>query len=450
MRESLRARLTIVLVIVVTGIVATFATTVCYAFRRSLVVELDRTLAARAATVARALQPAGDGTFDLTLPDEALEYFRDDRADRAYYAIWSAERRPIDVSDAGLATAMPGAPTSRTVAGRREIVVAGPAGTTIVVGSEMTAVGDAVRSLALVAAAAGVGAALVSVICGWLVAGRALAPIARISRTARAMADGDLSARIPIDQTESELGQVAVALNLAFDRLRQAIDQVRQFTADASHDLRTPLTTLTTETEWALAQDRSAEAYRESLATAQTAALRIGRVVEGLLSLARTDMDRAPLEQCPVRLDQVAQDVVALARPMADSRSLTIRTDWVAAEVMGDVARLQEAIANLVLNAVRYNRPDGWIEISVSTSESEVALRVRDGGIGVAAEHLPHLFDRFYRVDRSRRSSEGAGLGLAICKGIVEQHRGTVSCSSTPGLGSEFVVRLPRHVVARE
>jgi heavy metal sensor kinase len=449
MLESLRARLLVLYAMVVIVVVAAFGASVCYVYWRSLVGQLDADLTARATTLSRALQPVGAGAFDLDLPEDAVQYFQEAGA-RAWYGIWDANGEQIYVSDpdaAGSPHASPGVATRR---GRREVVLAGPAGTLILVSRELTDLQDAVRSLGLTAAGVGALAALLSLAFGWFLAGRALAPIARINETARAMAEGDLSARIPIDRTETELGQVALALNTAFDRLEAALERQRRFTADASHELRTPLATLTVESEWALSRERAPSDYRDSLAICRKAAQRMRGVVEQLLTLARADADDLPVEKSPVRLDEIVDDVVALIVPQAERRNIRVTTRIPAVEVAGDAGRLREAFSNLVTNAVQYNRDNGSVEVAADHETGMVVVTVHDTGKGISAEDLPHVFERFYRGDRARASDGSVGLGLAVAKAIIERHGGQIRVSSDPDRGTTFEVRLPAREVAAE
>jgi signal transduction histidine kinase len=240
---------------------------------------------------------------------------------------------------------------------------------------------------------------------------------------------------------------VAQALNGAFDRLHDALDAQRRFTTDASHELRTPLATVAAETEWALARGRSADEYRESLLTCRRATDRMARVVDRLLTLARADHDALPLERAPVPLKPVVQDALALVRPLAASKGVTIETHLDTATVDGDRERLTELVTNLCANAVEYNRDGGRVTVEVWPEGPEACMRVRDSGIGIASDDLPRIFERFYRPDLARdRRTGGAGLGLAIAKWIVEAHGGRISCRSTLGEGTEMLVRLPRLV----
>jgi heavy metal sensor kinase len=449
MLESLRARLLVLYAMVVIVVVAAFGASVCYVYWRSLVGQLDADLGARATTISRALHPVGAGDFDLDLPGETVQYFGD-AGGRAWYGIWDANGEQIYVSDPGATGSPHAAPGVATRAGRREVVIEGPSGTHILVSRDLTELQDAVRSLGLTAAAVGALAALLSLALGWFLAGRALAPIARINETARAMAEGDLSARIPIDRTETELGQVALALNTAFDRLEAALERQRRFTADASHELRTPLATLTVESDWALSRDRTPSDYRDSLAICRKAAQRMRGVVEQLLTLARADADDLPVEKSPVRLDEVLDDVVGLIVPQAERRNIQVTTRMPPVEVVGDPARLREAFSNLVTNAVQYNRDNGRVDVTASIERGEALVRVRDTGRGISAEDLPHVFERFYRGDRARASDGSVGLGLAVAKAIIERHGGQIQCSSEPERGTTFDVRLPAREVAAE
>jgi heavy metal sensor kinase len=449
MLESLRARLLVLYAMVVIAVVAAFGASVCYAYWRSLVGHLDADLRGRATTLSRALRPAEGGAFDLDLPEDTVQYFQEAGAG-AWYGIWDAKGAQIYVSDPDAAGSPHAAPGVATRNGRRELVLAGPAGTLILVSRDLAELQDAVRSLGLTAAGVGALAALLSLAFGWFLAGRALAPIARINETARAMAEGDLSARIPIDRTETELGQVALALNTAFDRLEAALERQRRFTADASHELRTPLATLTVESDWALARERTPSDYRDSLAICRKATQRMRGVVEQLLTLARADADDLPVEKSPVRLDEVLDDVVGLIRPQAERRNIGLVALIPPLEVVGDAARLREAFSNLVTNAVQYNRDNGKVDVSAAFERGTAIISVEDTGKGISAEDLPHVFERFYRGDRTRASDGSVGLGLAVAKAIIERHGGQIRCSSEPERGTTFEVRLPAREVAAE
>ena len=239
---------------------------------------------------------------------------------------------------------------------------------------------------------------------------------------------------------------MALALNQAFDRLHLAVDNERRFTADASHELRTPLATISAEIEWALSRERSTDEYRRCLDTAQRAAERMRQVVERLLMLARADSAEMLLQRAPVGLAPVVSDALGIVQPLAEQKhgSASIRASS-AATVVGDRDRLTDLVTNLCSNAIQYNRDGGQVSVEVWPEGNEACLRVRDTGIGISADDLPRIFERFYRADKARTAhSGGAGLGLAIAKWIVEAHGGRIACQSTLGQGTEILVRLPR------
>jgi heavy metal sensor kinase len=377
------------------------------------------------------------------------EYRQEDGAPppQTYYAVWNREGELVDRSEGDEAIPRPPGPVVRTRSGRRELAVTGADAAIVLVGRDL---GDARRDVlafASTAAAGGVAALVVSLVGGWFLVGRALAPVSRISQAAAAMSAGDLTARIAVERTENELEQVALALNQAFDRLHLALENERRFTADASHELRTPLTTLSTEVEWALARDRSGDEYRRSLETARRAADRMRRVVERLLTLARADSGAMSLQRATVGLAPVVSDALAIVRPLADQKHVTIEARLDAATVVGDRDRLTDLVTNLFSNAIQYNRSGGQVTVELWPDGGDACLRVRDTGTGIAPDDLPRIFDRFYRADKARAAhSGGAGLGLAIAKWIVEAHGGRIACQSTAGQGTEVLVRLPRLV----
>ncbi len=271
---------------------------------------------------------------------------------------------------------------------------------------------------------------------------RALRPVEKISAAARHIANGHLSERITASETDSELGQLASVLNNTFARLETAFAYQKRFTADAAHELRTPLAVLITEAQLMLARERSAADYQESIAASLATAQQMRKLSDALLELARFDAGQEKLEREKTDLAAIARDCVKLVQPLADARRLRIHCDLTAVAIEADPVRLQQVVTNLLTNAVRYNRDDGGIFVTTQTDGHFALLAVADTGLGILPADLPRVFDRFYRAEKSRTSG-GSGLGLAISKAIVEAHGGTIEVSSEAERGSIFTVRLP-------
>jgi len=277
---------------------------------------------------------------------------------------------------------------------------------------------------------------------GWFISSRAIKPINDISAAALKISAGDLSQRISTNETESELGQLAGVLNATFGRLETAFAQQQQFTSDAAHELRTPVSVLLTQTQGTLNRERSAAEYRETVEACQRAAQRMRRLIESLLELARLDAGQEQFKRLPFDFSKIVRDCAALVQPLAEERNVNIHADLAVVECTGDSERLAQVVTNLLMNAIQYNQPAGQVRVSLESRDGTAVLAVADTGPGISPEDLPRVFERFYRADKSR-STGGNGLGLAISKAIVEVHGGTLEATSNPGAGTTFTVRLP-------
>jgi len=288
-----------------------------------------------------------------------------------------------------------------------------------------------------------------SILATFYVANRSLFPLKELIRTAeRVGRSGDLSQRVKTSPNLDEVGKLASTFNTMLERLersdrqlRETLDAERRFVADASHELRTPLTTILGNAGLLLkVSNMSPEDRQESLEQIYEEADRMRRLVSDLLTLARADAGFR-LKQEPVKVQPVVESAVREMEHRATDRQL--RIDKISdVEVVGDKDALKQLVLILLDNAIKYTRSQDSIQVEVEKDDSQAVIRVSDTGIGISQEHLPHIFERFYRADTSR-SSDGTGLGLSIAKWIVEQHCGSISVVSEIGKGSIFEVKLP-------
>lgn len=280
-----------------------------------------------------------------------------------------------------------------------------------------------------------------AVISGAFLIRRALAPVRHITSTAQGIgARGDLSQRVGYRGPRDEIGQLATTFDLMIERLDKALQSQQNFVADASHELRGPLTVIQGNLDL-LKRNLGEEDRRESVSILESELSRISKIVGDLLTLAELDSSQSePAEM--VSLKDILLDAIGRARQLAGNRQIVVdRQDDL--QVKGDAHRLEQVLRNLVDNAIRYTPDGGTITLSLLRDAGWARLVVADTGIGISPDHLPHIFDRFYRVDKARSKARGGtGLGLAIVKGIVEQHGGRVTVTSEPGKGSTFTVWL--------
>lgn len=278
---------------------------------------------------------------------------------------------------------------------------------------------------------------------GYWMSGRALSPVARIAHTADAIQAHDLSRRLPVRNTGDEIDHLSSTLNAMFERLEAGFARMRQFTADASHELRTPVAIIRTTAELARSRPRTAAEYERAMEQIQSAAERASRLIEDLMTLVRGDAGAAPPIREPVDPAGLLADVIAEVRP-ASLVPIQLCPPLPSCAVNADPEALRRLVLILLDNAVKYNRPGGGVRVSLRREEAAVCLEVADTGRGIGAEHLPHIFERFYRAEPDRsRATGGAGLGLAIARQIARQHGGEIGVASEVNVGSVFTVRLP-------
>ena len=286
---------------------------------------------------------------------------------------------------------------------------------------------------------------LASLLGYWLSA-RALAPVSRIIQGAERVGVRNLSRRLEVPRAKDELRRLTEHLNAMLDRIEASVKRITQFTADASHDLRTPLALIRTNAELVLRRPRSESEYREALHRILVTSEETTELIEQLLMLARADANVAQLKMEPTELYKIVRAAGQKARMLAAGKGLSFSESGppCGLTLLANAAALERLLLSVVDNAVKYTPPSGHVALVLSVQGSQAVIEVRDTGIGIAEQDLPHVFERFYRADQTRsRETRGSGLGLSIAKWIAETHNGSIELRSRPGQGTMVIIRLP-------
>lgn len=475
--STIRGRLTFWYTVALTATVLVFGTALYLERRQSSVRELDQRLALEADFARRWLNESYTVLNTLVRSTDPPELEQGVAANfegvRDLLLVFDRHGRTLYINDpvrqlnfaaieglASLAGPSPTPPTTGTasVPGgeqpmRYVILPVNDAGNEVgalVVAARLSAVAfgpaDLLRSMILVVPLI----LLASGVLGWFLAGRAMRPVQRLMDEVQEVTDGrSLHRRVAVPNSGDELARLAVTLNAMFSRLEQSFSQLRRFTADASHELKTPLMVLRAGVERSLVHPGTPAEVLEALDTTLGQLNQLNELVDSLLTLARADEGRAPLALEVRDLRALVVDVGETAEMLGEQHGLTTRVTVPdhPVEVPVDPHRMHQLLLNLVTNAVKYTPAGGSVAVSLEEVEEGVRLTVRDTGIGIASVDVPHIFDRFWRADpaRSRTGDRpGVGLGLAITKWIAEAHGGSISVHSRPGRGSSFEVLLPR------
>jgi signal transduction histidine kinase len=292
---------------------------------------------------------------------------------------------------------------------------------------------------------------LLAAILGHIMSRKALAPVAAIATGARRINDRNLEIRLPVDRTKDEISHLSETLNQMLARVEVGVRSVRDFTANAAHELRTPLALIRTEVEVALSVSRSASEYREACEQVQMETVRMTALIDNLLMLARVDAETEGVRQELIEANHLVRRVGDKWKNAMRLAMLNFYVDMTPDPmfVTGDSDGLQRLLTILLDNAVRYTPPGGAVRLQANRHDGQVTFTVRDTGIGIAPEHQARIFDRFYRVDRKRGGfSGGSGLGLALAKWIAEKHGTSVVLESEIGKGSAFSFSLGEDAVS--
>lgn len=289
------------------------------------------------------------------------------------------------------------------------------------------------------------GVLLLSTIGGWFLAKYSLQPIDDITRSAQDITAHNLSRRLPMPPVNDEVARLTETLNEMIARLEASFRQIQQFTGDASHELRTPLAILMGELEIALRTAKKPEEYQDVIISALEEVVRLSKVVEHLLELSRAESGQVEMHFELMKLDHMLTDIYEDAMILSEEREIQVHyTAEKNVEIYGDKVRLHQAFLNIVDNAIKYTPNGGEIFITLWREKQYAVVSIRDTGVGIPAQDINNIFDRFYRVDKARSQDvRGHGLGLAIVKWAIEAHNGSVELQSEVGKGTTFTVRLP-------
>ncbi len=461
---SIRLRLTLMYSILLVIILLVFSASVISILHWALLDSIDRTLDQTVNEVVRNIQGpsvefslAGEPTLTFELPPQ-LDIFR---ASNVYVQVWTRDGRLTSSSGnlGNYSAPLDQAALSAMEQTRRNVIVNGfplrvltrPLFVTdrivgrIQVAEPIGSVQETERGVAAVMVVAGFFAFVISLFLGNALIERALRPIENIAEAASQIATGDdLSRRIPYDGPLDELGKLTVIFNATLSRLEQLFTAQRRFVADVSHELRTPLTVIQGNVDII----RRYGPDGDSLDAISSESRRMTRMVGDLLLLAQADAGQLPLQTEHLELDSLVLEVFEQAKLLAAEGGTVVRLGrFEPVRVHADPDRLKQLLLNLVSNAIKFTPAEGTVTLSVWPDGPEALMAVEDTGDGIPAEDLPHIFERFYRVDKARaRKQGGAGLGLSIAHWIAEAHGGRITVSSAVGVGTTFTIRLPRQI----
>jgi heavy metal sensor kinase len=288
------------------------------------------------------------------------------------------------------------------------------------------------------------GIMIISSSGGFLIARKALTPVKKISQAIDRVSESTLSERIPSENVPEELKVLTSSFNRTFDRLERSFNRQKQFISDASHELKTPLSVILSQSEIILRRERPTEAYKNVLTVILEASKLMSEIIQKLLTLARLGADRVELKIEKKDLGGIVHEAVELLKPLATQKGIPIN---VSADerhmVSGDHAALLELFTNIIDNAIKYSLPQGRIDISIKKEKGFMITEIKDTGIGIPEKDLDRVFDRFYRVDKSRsKEIGGVGLGLSICEEIIKLHGGKIEIKSKTGMGTTISIYL--------
>jgi heavy metal sensor kinase len=462
MFNSVRVRLTVWYVTIFGLLLVGFSVYIYAVSSKDLYKRLDRSLSNSARITAasfaaeveetrgNAAAGAKESLSEITLPDVWVAIFE---GDRLLATDFPEGRRPVLPSEMPSSNSGEGPPVFATLAGagtegaRQAVLPIRIQGGLyfILVEQPLDDLAGQLASLRRIFYVGLPAALLVAGLGGFVLAKKSLAPVVAMSDQAERISARNLHERLEVKNANDELGHLARLFNDLLSRLDRSFESMRAFMADASHELRTPLSIIRGEADVALSRDRDKAEYTEALAIIQDEAERLSRVVDNMLALARADAGQRPLKVEEFYLNDLVEECYKSAHVLAIQRGLSLTVEP-APDIAfrGDEDLLRRMLINLLDNAIKYTQPGGSVVVRLSEEGSSIKMVVSDTGIGIPAESVVRVFERFYRVNKARsRADGGTGLGLAIAKWAAEAHDGTIEVTSEPERGSTFTVVLP-------
>jgi heavy metal sensor kinase len=288
---------------------------------------------------------------------------------------------------------------------------------------------------------------ILGLVMGWIVAGRALRPVRNVAQTAQRITGSNLSLRIPTRNAGDELDYLILTFNRMIERLEASFQQIKQFSTDVSHELRTPITAIRGQLEVALFTAKTTDQYREAIFNALQDIDRLSQIVRALLLLSQAESGQLELQKTRLNLSEVLEDLVEQFQIPAEAAGIRLSADLPGhCYAEADRVQIERMVTNLLSNAIKFTPDKGNVRVALRNGDGPVQIVVEDTGRGIPTEHLPHIFDRFYRVPGSGTAptpEQGLGLGLSFVAWIVKAHRGEIGVDSTPGKGTRFTISLP-------
>ncbi len=465
MMQSLRWRLTGWYVLLLAGVLLLFSISVYVAVQRLMIENFDVMVRHQADLIAEAIdvdhgEPRLEREVLLPALRDRVYFTRLYRADQTLSFDHNALGGPVSELPNAVTTALRGQPhlgqvqlpTTTLRVATVPIIDDGRIAGALQIGMTPSDIEDAMHTLLRVLLVLAPATVLIASAGGLFLANRALAPIDHITRTAQRISAEHLGRRIGVQGPDDEVGRLARTFDSMLERLEAAFVRQQQFTADASHELRTPLTAIIGQIDVALGWPGSVESFRATLRTVREQTERLARLTNDLLLLARVDGHLVTLPPEPIDLGDILPALAMQVEPLAQAHGVMLMLPtFPPLIVLGNEDHLVRLFMNLLDNAIRYTPSGGQITLDATREPGQVGIRVCDTGPGIAPQHLPLLFDRFYRVDRGRnRAQGGSGLGLAIAQSIAQAHGGRISVESSVGAGSTFTVWLPAAVTGVE